>query len=152
MDHVAIMRKGWGMLPKILAEEKTIESRWYKNKAAPWGKIQTGDTVYFKNSGEPVSVRVRVRRILSFENLNPARVKEILEKYGRDDGIEKEKLQDYFNLFKHKKYGLLIFLERPEKIVPFEIDKTGFGAMAAWISVGDINEIRSKNSVPRSGV
>ena len=146
MDHVAIMKKSWGMLPRILAGGKKIESRWYKNKAAPWGKIQTGEKIYFKNTGEPVSVAARVGRILSFENLTPEKVKEILEKYGRDDGIEKEKLQDYVNLFKDKKYCLLVFLERPSRIPPFEIDKTGFGAMAAWLSVKDVNKIR-KNSI-----
>jgi len=29
-----------------------------------------------------------------------------------------------------------------EKIKPFNIDKTGFGAMSAWISVDDINQLK----------
>jgi len=31
-----------------------------------------------------------------------------------------------------------------KKIEPFDIDKTGFGAMSAWISVENINEIKNK--------
>jgi ASC-1-like (ASCH) protein len=144
MDHVAIMKKSWGLIPKILSGEKTIESRWYKNKSAPWGKIKVGDVIYFRNTGEKVSVRVRVRKVLSFENLNSAKTREILDKYGEEDGIEdKEK---YFNLFKDKKYCLLIFLDKPESIEPFEINKKGFGAMAAWISTNRIDNIKSLGS------
>jgi hypothetical protein len=41
-----------------------------------------------------------------------------------------------------KKYCLLIFLDHPELIESFEIDKTGYGAMAAWIRVDNINQIK----------
>lgn len=30
MEHVAIMRKSWGLTDKILSGQKKIESRWYK--------------------------------------------------------------------------------------------------------------------------
>ena len=64
MDHVAIMNKSWGLIPKILSGSKTIESRWYKTKRTPWDKIAKGDTVYFKNSGEQVvEVRSDIHRI-----------------------------------------------------------------------------------------
>ena len=142
MDHVAIMRKSWGMTAKILSGEKTVESRWYKNKSAPWGKIRAGDTVYFKNAGDPVSVRVRVRKIQAYENLDPEKVKAILIKYGEEDGITPDKIHFYYELFKNKKYCLLIFLENPKQIVPFEISKKGFGAMAAWMCVEDVNKPR----------
>jgi hypothetical protein len=36
----------------------------------------------------------------------------------------------------------LIFLSNPVAVVPFDIDKTGFGNMAAWITVEDINKIK----------
>jgi ASC-1-like (ASCH) protein len=141
MDHLAIMRKSWGLLPKILAGEKTIESRWYKNRPAPWGKIKTGDRIYFKNSGEGVTVSVSVRKVVQFENLNQERVMNILEKYGRVDGIEDKEIEKYFNLFKNKRHCILIFLGKPQKFEPFEISKTGFGIMAAWISVENIADI-----------
>jgi ASC-1-like (ASCH) protein len=141
MDHVAIMRKSWGLVPKILAGEKTIESRWYKNKVAPWGKINPGEVVYFKNTGEKVSVRVRVRNILNFEKLTHEKAREILEKYGRQIGITD--VQKYFEMIKDKKYCLLIFLDKPEMVEPFDIDKTGFGAMAAWMCVEDIEQIKT---------
>jgi ASC-1-like (ASCH) protein len=150
MDHVAIMRKSWGLLPKILSGEKTIESRWYKNKSAPWGKINSGDMVYFKNSGESVTVRVCVKKVLQFENLIPEIVRDLLVRYGRDDGITD--IEKYYQLFIDKKYCLLIFLEKPQKIKPFEINKKGFGSMAAWMCVEDIRKIRRKSRVPRNKI
>jgi ASC-1-like (ASCH) protein len=189
------MRKSWQLLPKILSGKKKIESRWYMNKSAPWGKIKKGEKIYFKNSGELITVSTRVKKVLSFENLTPKKVKDILNEYSEDDGIEKKdeaplanasdifsarfvgaksacrrhslwrrtaeaknsshssaSLRSQFSAkadkkyfyerFKNKKYCLLIFLETPKKIKPFEVDKKGFGLMAAWICVNSIEQIK----------
>lgn len=141
MEHLAIMKKSWGLTEKILNGEKKIESRWYITKRAPWDNIKKGETVYFKDSGCPVSLKAKVSKVLQFSDLNPSKVKTILNKYGKQDGIEKE--MDYFlNRFKNKKYCILIFIESPKKVKPFSIDKSGFGNMSAWISVRNINKLK----------
>src|SRR3990167_1167490 len=145
MKHIAIMRKSWGLLGKILTGKKKIESRWYKNKCRPWDKIKKGDTIYFKDSGEPASLKAKVEKIFQFENLTPEKVKNILNKYAKDDGIEKERIPEFFRRFENKKYCLLIFLKNPQKIRPFEINKTGFGTMSAWLIVENINQVLKKN-------
>lgn len=142
MDHVAIMKKSWGLTQKILSGQKKIESRWYKSKHSPWGKIGKGDIVYFKDSGEPVSIKAEVEKVISFSDLIPEKVSEILDEYGNDDGIEEYKIKEFFELFKNKNYCLLIFLKNPEKVIPFEIDKTGFGMMSAWLSIENIDRIK----------
>ena len=143
MDHVAIMKKSWGLTQKILLGQKRIESRWYKSKHSPWGKIGKGDFVYFKDSGEPVSIKAEVEKVISFSDLTPEKVSQILDEYGNDDGIEKGKIKDFFELFKNKNYCLLIFLKNSEKVEPFEINKTGFGMMSAWLSVENIDRIKA---------
>ena len=45
MIHIAIMKKEWGLLEKILSGEKIIESRWYLNRSSPWGKIKKGEEI-----------------------------------------------------------------------------------------------------------
>lgn len=65
MDHVAIMKKSWGLTQKILSGQKKIESRWYKSKHSPWGKIEKGDIVYFKDSGEPISIKTGVEKVMT---------------------------------------------------------------------------------------
>lgn len=142
MEHIAIMKKSWGLTEKILTGDKKIESRWYQGKYRPWDRIKRGDTVYFKDSGEPVRIKAKVDKVMQFDALTTKTVKEILLKYGRDDGIAKDDVLKFFELFKNKRYCILIFLKNPVAVNPFDIDKTGFGTMSAWITVDSISKIR----------
>lgn len=144
MDHIAIMTKSWNLTNKILTKEKKIESRWYKSKYPPWNKIKENEIIYFKDSGSPVSIKAEVEKVLQFENLTQEKIKDILNKYGKDDGLEENEIEKYFNLFRDKKYGILVFLKNTEKIPPFNINKKGFGSMASWICIDDVNKIKIK--------
>lgn len=141
MEHLAIMKKSWRLTEKILSGQKKIESRWYSVKYRPWDNIKKGEIIYFKDSGEPVRIKAEVSNVVQFTDLTPNRVKEILDEYGKDDGIEKEKIPEFFERFKDKKYCILIFLKNPTDIDPFEINKKGFGNMSAWITVKSIKEV-----------
>ena len=143
MEHIAIMKKSWGLTQKILTGQKKIESRWYKVKYAPWDRIKSGEVVYFKDSGEPVTVKTEVDKVIQFSDLIPEKVREILYQYGQADGLGIDNIPEFFEIFKDKKYCILIFLKNPQRIVPFEINKTGFGAMSAWISVNNVNKIKT---------
>jgi S-adenosylmethionine:tRNA-ribosyltransferase-isomerase (queuine synthetase) len=142
MDHVAIMKKSWRLIDKILAKEKTIESRWYLSRRCPWNIVKKGDVVYFKNSGEAIIAKAEVKRVVQFENLTPKDVKDILDEYGGAIGIPKESKREFFNRFSQKTYCILVFLKNPQRIAPFHINKKGFGNMASWIAVNDIHEIQ----------
>jgi len=138
------MKKSWRLTEKILSGQKTIESRWYANRSVPWDKIAAGDTVYFKNSGEPVTIKATVGKVLQFSELTPKIVQELLYKYGHDDGLEQSEIPRFFQIFKDKKYGILIFLKDVSSVAPFEINKRGFGAMAAWISVDRVSTLKKR--------
>ncbi|MDP2638815.1 MAG: hypothetical protein Q8P06_01445 [Candidatus Azambacteria bacterium] len=142
MDHLAIMKKSWGLTDKILNGRKKIESRWYSIKYKLWGNVKEDETIYFKDSGAPVRIRAEVDKIMQFADLTPSRVEEILNEYGIDLGIAREKIPEFFERFKDRKYCILIFLKNPQEIEPFEIDKTGFGMMSAWITVNSISRIK----------
>lgn len=142
MEHLAIMKKSWGLTDKILDGRKKIESRWYSVKYKPWDCIKAGETVYFKDSGEPVRIKAEVEKVMQFAGLTPGKVKDILDKYGKDDGIEREDIPEFFKKFRNKKYAMLVFLKNPRAIESFQIDKAGFGAMAAWITTDNISKIK----------
>ena len=129
-------------MPKILDGRKKIESRWGINKCSPWGKVKAGDAVYFKNSGEPATVVAEVSKIQEFEKLKPQKVREILEKYGGDDGISISNLEEIIKWVRKKRYCTLIYLKNSKKIKPFNINKTGFGSAAAWLCVKNIDMIK----------
>ena len=142
IEHLAVMRKSWGLTRKILNGQKKIESRWYLVKYKPWDCIKEGEVIFFKDSSEPVKLKAEVDKVMQFAGLNPRLVKEILDEYGNDDGLEKDKIPEFFERFKDKKYCLLIFLKNSQEIKPFEINKTGFGAMSAWLTVDNISKIK----------
>ncbi|HEY1041594.1 MAG TPA: hypothetical protein VGE63_02620 [Candidatus Paceibacterota bacterium] len=139
MHHVAIMTKSWGLIPKILNGQKTIESRWYQTKRTPWNNVQVGDTVYFKNSGERVAAQATVAKVLQFEIADLATARAIIKTYGKDICLVNTDPAAWSRL---PKYCILIFLSNPKSIKTFSIDKTGFGAGAAWITVKNISSIK----------
>ena len=70
MDHVAILNKKMASVADILSGTKTIESRWYKNKINPWNNIKIGDKVFFKQTGDDVTVVATVAKVIQIDNLN----------------------------------------------------------------------------------
>ncbi|MBI4738855.1 hypothetical protein HY772_04800 [Candidatus Woesearchaeota archaeon] len=140
MDHVAILRKSWGLLPKIVSGEKTIESRWYSSKVVPYGRIVKGETVYFKDSGSPVTVKSRVEKVMQFDDLSSQKITDLLEKYGSAIGISDT--ASFARRVKDKRYCILVFLRNVETVKPFDIDKKGFGLMSAWLCVPEIDMIK----------
>ncbi|MFH0905719.1 MAG: hypothetical protein V1824_00095 [archaeon] len=144
MIHITIMSKNLKLIEKILTREKTIESRWYKSKKAPYDKLKIGETIYFKNNnGEAVSAKATVQKIMQFDNLTSKKVKELLDTYSEKIQIQ-NKEQAYMQL-KDKRYCILVFLKNPIALKPkeqFQINKTGFGNQCAWISAENINQIK----------
>ncbi|MDD2909843.1 MAG: hypothetical protein PHU74_02880 [Candidatus Pacebacteria bacterium] len=139
MDHVAILRKDWKLLPKILSGEKAIESRWYQTKRAPFNKIKEGDFVYFKNSGEMVTAKAKVKKVLQYEIKGVSDLEFLVNKYGDKICLVDRDVSTWNSKIK---YCILIFLKEVEKLKkPFNINKKGYGLNSAWLVVGNINQI-----------
>ncbi len=139
MDHIAIMGPKWKLIPRILSGEKTIESRWYKTRRAPWGMIHVGDTVYFKDSGKLITAKATVSSVWSFDHLTIEMAHDIVHKYGKEICIQDHDIATWAD---GKNYAILIGLKDPVPVLePFGIDKTGMGAGAAWITVSSITQI-----------
>lgn len=138
-DHIAIMKKSWGLIPKILSGEKTIESRWYQTRRVPWNAIVEGDTVYFKNSGEEVSAKAEVLSVLQFELKDIPDARCVIAKYGKQICLVNKDPSTWDGV---PKYCILILLKNPKSVKPFKIDKQGFGNAAAWLAVGDIKRVK----------
>jgi hypothetical protein len=142
MEHLVVMNKSLGMIPKILVGAKSIDAVWQMSKTAPWGKIKKGDAVYFKNAGEPVIAKADVAEVLQVEDLDDTKVGIILNRYYSEMGIAEQDIPKFYSSWRDKKYCTLIWLENAEEIEPFEVSKTWQAVFSAWISVEDINDIR----------
>ena len=140
MEHLAILSKKRKLLVKILAGEKTIESRWYKSKVVPWGNIHAGETIYFKESGDQVSVKAKISEVMQFY-LPQTDIPRLLEKYAQEICFSSAG-PELVSWCTQRKYCILIRLKNVEPIEPFDIDKKGFGMMAAWIMADRIEKIK----------
>ncbi len=140
MHHIAIMNKSWQLIPKILCGQKIIESRWYQTRRTPWNRIHAGDKVCFKNSGEAVTAQANVSKVLQFELQTKHDVQKILDHYGKQICLVNSNIDSWGTL---PKYCILIFLSSSKQIAkPFQINKTGFGNAAAWLTLPNINSIK----------
>jgi len=142
MHHVAIFKKSWKLIDKILNGTKTIESRWSINKISPLDSINKGDLVFLKNSGDKVCAVAEVDLVMQFSNLNKSIVNEILTQNYHKLGMNPDKLSFFLKYFENKKNCILIYLKNAKKIEPFKIKKDGFGNMSSWLIVEDINSIK----------
>lgn len=139
MHHVAIMKKSWGLIPKILSGEKTIESRWYQTRRAPWGTIKEGDTIYFKNSGERVIARATAGRVWNIELRNLDDAREVVRRYGEKIALLQSDPASWGSV---PRYCVLVELRDARSLKkPFAINKKGFGSAAAWLSCRRISDI-----------
>jgi len=141
MEHLAILSKKRKLLAKIISGEKTIESRWYKSKIAPWGKIKAGETIYFKESGDMVSVKAEIAEVMQFY-LPQTNIPQLLEKYAQEICLSGP-LPQLMEWCSQRKYCILLHLKKVEQLAKsFEINKAGFGLMTAWITVEDIKKLQ----------
>lgn len=142
MDHVAILKDA--PLEKILAGVKTIESRWLANRSAPWDKAKTGDTIFFKRSGGDVEARALVKDVRQYENVDERLACAIIKTHGTALAIDEKSLGQWHNRAKTR--CCLLFLDDVRRIKHFSIDKSGFGAMAAWLCLeAGIDAIKRKS-------
>lgn len=143
MHHLAIMKKSWWLTQKILTGQKTIETRRYMNKSAPWDKITAGDVVFFKDSGSPITVKATVSQVDQFADLDEKKRNAILQKYSYADIWTDIILPEILDYVKWKKYCIIIHLKNPCSVVaPFEVNKSGYGMMSAWITLENISTIQ----------
>ena len=140
MDHIAIMNARRKLIDKIVQGEKTIESRRYQTKRAPRDRIQPWDMIYFKDAGKPVTAQANVSKVLQFEDLDKEKISEIANNYAKGIGMSNETISSRWS---KKKYCILVFLEDPHYITPFQINKQWFGNAAARLCIDNIKSIRN---------
>lgn len=79
--HLVILKKPY--LDAIIDGTKTVESRLTKGKIQPFGCIEPGDKLFFKQTSGPVRATAIAAAVKSFENLTPAKIAELKDKYNR---------------------------------------------------------------------
>ena len=78
--HLAVFVEPY--LQYVLEGTKTLESRFSKNRCAPYERVDAGDLLLLKRSGGPVTGVCRVARVWFYE-LNPTCRKQIRAKFAK---------------------------------------------------------------------
>lgn len=102
-NHLAIMRNPW--MNYLVQGKKTIESRISQKQIAPWQKVNIGDWIYFRLSGDfVVSHKAAVKDVKYYEG--PA-IFQKLEEFKEEICIDDE----YIHSKSKCKYLTLIWLD-----------------------------------------
>jgi hypothetical protein len=122
--HLVILKKPY--LDMILQGRKRIELRLYKTKHPAFGRIFAGDKLFLKVSSGPVCATATVEKVKTFENLTPAKILDLKQRYNHDIGGG----DGYWQSKMDCKYCLLVWLKDVKTIEPVRIHKKDW---RAWV-------------------
>ncbi len=123
--HLGIFSEPY--LTYMLEGKKTIESRFSKNKIAPYNQITEDDVVIIKKSGGDVLGYFTIQEVLFFD-LNSISIEKIKAKYNKQLCLD----ETFWINKKSSNYATLIIIDRLFKLKPFHIDKKG---MQTWVKL-----------------
>jgi adenylate kinase family enzyme len=114
--HVAIFSEPF--LGYVLAGTKTVDSRFSKNRIAPYEYVEPGDIILIKQAGGPVTAVCSVERAWFYEIDNEI-FKKIKDQFGRLICASEE----FWRSRRERSYATLILLKDVRPVTPFEIEK-----------------------------
>lgn len=110
MLHVAVLKQPY--VTMLLQGEKSIECRLTRTQRPPFGAIEPGERILFKQSSGPYRAAALVDHVLFERDLTPRRVREIQRDY--NDRIRGE--ESYWAVKTNARYCSLIWLREIEPI------------------------------------
>lgn len=141
MDHVVYLDAKANELESLLSGKKTMIIRGAAGRKMPYGRVNSGDTLYFINNNAEGVVRARAKasRVIHSQKLSKEESAGLVEE-------NQEKLQltpKQFSRWAGKRYIVLIEVEDVSEVTPFAIDKSDYGNMDDWLPVMDIESVRT---------
>lgn len=124
--HLALMQGEF--LELIISSEKTIESRFTKNRVAPVGNVQAGDLVLFKQVGRPLFAVAVVERAKS--GVLDDKAWTFVRKHADDIGID----EDYIEYKSDARYYVLVWVKDVHVIPAIPLKKRD---RRAWVVLRD---------------
>ena len=114
--HLAIFSEPF--LSKVISGEKTVESRFSRNRCAPYGEIDDGDIILLKEVAGPICGLALARRIWCYD-LATEPIERIRDRFGWSIGADEE----FWASRAEAAYATLIELDAPVSISPVFCEK-----------------------------
>lgn len=140
MDHVVYLDYKADEMEIILNKEKEMIIRGAAGRKLPYGRVNTGDVLYFiNNNGEgDIKAKAVVKSVLNSDKMTKEESINLVEENQNKLKLTKKQ----FKRWAGKRYLVLIELEKVEEIKPFEIDKSDYGNMDDWLLVEEIDNVK----------
>lgn len=116
--HLAILQPPY--LDLIVRGKKTIESRFNIKRAAPFGKISTGDLVLLKETGKPVTYYFFAASVALFD-LTRDPVEFLQQEYS--DDIAPQDPEAFWHARESSKYATLVEVGERGSVDPLTVTK-----------------------------
>lgn len=123
--HLGIFSEPY--LTYMLEGKKTIESRFSKNKIAPYNQVTKDDIIIVKKSSGNVVGYFTIKDVLFFD-LNTVSIEKIKLKYNKQLCVD----ETFWINKKNSNYATLIIIDKLIKLKPFHINKKG---IQTWIKL-----------------
>ncbi len=141
MDHVVYLDAKAKEMERLLSGDKTMIIRGATGRKLPYGRVNTGDVLYFINNNAEGVVRAKasVQSVFNSEKMTGEESMALVESH-------QEKLQLTAKQFKRwagKRYIVLIEVGEVEELSSFPIDKSDYGNMDDWLPVEDIDTVKT---------
>jgi ASC-1-like (ASCH) protein len=127
--HVAIVCPE--IVPALLRGEKRIETRFYRSRRSPFGRIAVGDVVHFKRTGGGLVGSTEVTSVKEVGNLTARRLDQLQRRYSR----RVQAPATYWAQKRRCRYGVLIGLGSLVRPPPDLAVPRQFGT--GWLVLGD---------------
>lgn len=115
--HIAVLTAHY--LDKIIAGDKVVESRFTKNRVAPFQCINDKDVIFLKKTAGPIVAVSLVEKIKFFGPMGSGEAIKVMETYS--EGLA---LEDMFKTSKsNSQYATLIWLKNVLTIKPIKLKK-----------------------------
>ena len=123
--HLGIFSEPY--LTFMLNGKKTIESRFTKNKVAPYHQISKDDIVIVKKSSGNILAYFTIKNVM-FIDLSITSIEKIKQEYHKELCVD----ETFWNAKKNSRYVTLLFIAKLVQLKPFLIHKKG---MQTWIKL-----------------
>ncbi len=140
MDHVVYLDAKAKELENLLSGKKTMVIRGAAGRKLPYGRVRTGDILFFINNNAEGVVRAQavVKSVINSEPLCADESKKLIDSHQECLQLTDSQLKRWSG----KRYLVLIEVENVQLLEPFPIDKSGYGNMDDWLPVENINQVR----------
>jgi len=140
MDHVVYLDAKANDLEKLFNGTKTMIIRGATGRKLPYGRVTTGDILYFINNNAEGVVKAKgiVASVFNSDKMSAEESIAFVKKHQ-----DKLQLSDsQFHKWAGKRYIVLIGLKNIESEPSFTIDKGNYGNMDDWLPVEKIETVR----------